>query len=227
MSKIKTRLWVCRSCGKAWRRYRADTEPPHYCCGKPVVKARAYPKRKKPKHQAIREKIAKFRQTYCSKPRTNIGTVLRISSETRKAFRHVLKAKQKPTLLKRAQAFIDVLQKDVCLYNTSKDKETCYTKQIDQDGKISRSKGGITNAPKVVFENGCFDGEYLRSFMDGKHNIKLRPGVPIEEMKGVLVHEAMHYVDDLAETKTEGHDLFWSMRLKRFAYILGYKGEVR
>lgn len=209
----RLRLWVCRKCGRAWRRKKSETTPYITCCGERVHKARVYPKRRISKQ----ERIDKFKESYAIKPRTNIGTVLYPSKESKRAFRACLKAKQKPTFLRRARIFMNILAKDVLIMDTPKDSKKTWCKTIYDDGHISKSRGGLMGIPDINFNEKMtyLAGQYRRNLMPGELVIELKKSLNMSELPGTLLHEILHWIDDVSNMKDrDGHDYYWHRRLK-------------
>jgi len=219
----KIRLWVCRKCGRAWNRKRKETESTFKCCGEYTERARKFPKRRTSRYERIEEKIEKFNERYSTKPRTNIGTVLKLSKETKKAFGEIKKSKQKRTFLKRANIFIALIAKDVKLYKTEKDSDSKWCRRIDNEGEISKAKGGMSGIPGVIFAelNPYTLGLYTQHLLKGILSIQINPTVKdFTEMSGTLAHETLHWIDAMNSMKCNGHDCFWKKRLERFESML-------
>jgi len=220
----KRRLWVCKQCGRAWFRKRKDDTSTHYCCGQYAVKGRVFPKRKTSKRERLNAKIQKFNDGYLVKPRTSIGTVLRISRESLRAFKLCMKAKTRPALIRKANLFVESIGKDIHLYQTPKDSDKSWVKRIDKEGYIHRSKGGMTGVPIVkMSENdmGYTKGLYTRHFIMGVHSITLGCKEKIPDIKSTLIHETLHFIDANCEMSHRGHDHYWRVRLERFTKMLG------
>jgi hypothetical protein len=222
----KIRVWYCKSCGRWWRRHKKDTDAPHLCCGKWVVSGRHYPEAKTSRYERHKEKIADFKQKQWTKPRTDIGTVLKISKETKRAFKHTLKAKTKPAFIRRANLFIKEIMKDIQLYNTDKDKGTTFKRMLMNDNTISKSRGGLINSFPIVklstYDTGYLKGEYRMAFMRGIHEIELNRYQSMQDLADTLVHETLHYVDNMADIPCDSHGYYWSKRLDRFKSILRF-----
>jgi hypothetical protein len=219
----KTRLWVCKKCGRYWHRKRKDKVPRIYCCGESVSAGRIYPKRRTSKYERTKEKIRKFKDEYEVKPRTNLGTVLRVSKETKKALRECLKMKTKPAFIRKADLFVKSIANDIHLYNTSKDKGGLWVKRINCNGDISKYKGGMTGMPIVrLSENDMYStrGLYTTNFMKGEHSIVINCKEPLTEMPNTLVHEVLHFIDANCGMDCDGHGYYWKTRLERFKKML-------
>ena len=212
----KIRLWVCRKCGRAWHRKKKDKLGSFYCCNQRVSLARTYPKRRISKHERIQEKIEAFKEKYQTKPRTNVGTVLQISKETRQAFKQCQRAKQRPTFLKRAQLFVEAISKDVMLYQTDRDKEISWCRRINENGEITKSKGGFGRMPNIVSSESHYTlGLYSRHWLKGIHQITISTRATVSDMCKTLLHEILHWLDNMSEMRHSNHDCYWETRLKR------------
>jgi hypothetical protein len=174
----------------------------------------------------MRTKIQRFKNTYQIKPRTNAGTALQISPETKRIFRECLMAKTKPAFLRRAEKFVHSIHKDSMVHGTEKDREGLWCKSINERGEISKSKGGLTGIPEVKFSETLPSyvlGQYNRAILQGKYSIEFRKAEPLVNMPETLVHEVLHFIDDRCEMNRNNHDCYWDIRLERFRKMLGFK----
>ena len=213
----KIRLWVCRKCGNVWHRKKSDKIGPMFCCDKRVLAARKYPNIRKISRYAQRQaKIDRFKEKYQTKPRTNIGTVLQISKDTRQAFKQCQRAKQRPTFLKRAQLFVEAISQDVMLYQTDRDKEISWCRRINSNGEITKSKGSFGGIPNIISSESHYTlGLYSRHWLKGVNQITISRCATITDMSRTLLHETLHWLDSMSEMGHNYHDCYWKTRLKK------------
>jgi hypothetical protein len=207
----KTRSWICPCCWASWYRKKSSTQP-IFCgnCKIHAVAGRKFFQQRVCKHQRIRDKLERFKQTYYSKVRNISGMVLRISRETKALWRNVVKCQQRPVFLKRAQLFADSIIKDC--WNAPEGK---YARYITSRGTIEGSRGGWSTAPAIRLQEKTFYalGEFTSSLLDGKYEIMIAADHPISQMKAILLHEILHVIDHLSRTPHDGHGFYWQKRL--------------
>lgn len=230
---MKARIWKCLCCGDYKRRFRNENQQP--CCNRcneDMVQGFKTSTQKRCKH--IRKRIKEVKEqnsyysNYCTKLRNAGGRVLRFSKETRRLWKSVNKVKQVPTLLKRAELWLDSLRLDIC--EGLKD-ENAWAKSLHQDGTISRERQiggvGISCIPKlkIIEFDGCLHGCYRKHFLQGIYEIQWARN-NIIEMKRTLLHETLHYIDDMSKTPSN-HDKNFDTRLKRLRDVFKVKEETQ
>lgn len=221
----KIRVWYCRYCGRCWHRKKKDKTPSIYCCGKLVVSGRHYPERKISRYDRKRHKNEEFKSKYWTKPRTNIGTVLQLSKETRRSFKYTTKAKTRPAFIRRANQFIQSICKDATVYKSENKNQypNRWKKILNSDGTISKCRGSFTGFPTVIMSKTDMwstKGEYSRAFMQGQHSITMNCKLPFAEWTETFAHETLHFIDALAEIPCDNHGYYWKNRLDKFKSML-------
>lgn len=216
----RTRLWVCKCCGRAWRRkkkqelinlrFRACP-----VCGLVLKKAYRHPVRKENcKHLRVKQKVRNFRDRYSAYVRNVGGKRLQISKQTHAAFRSMVKAKTKPCFLRRANEFLIVLDKDA--HNC---KEGVYAKRIDaRTGDISRSREGECSIPTIRPRTDMYSalGTYSSGILNGGRFIDLKINRLLPEIKSTFIHEVVHWLDSMSIQISDNHDCYWKSRLNNF-----------
>jgi hypothetical protein len=172
-------------------------------------KGQKYYSGKECKHTRAIRKIESFKASYCLRVRDAGGRILRVSPETRRLWKLVDKAKQRPTMLKRANEWMISLAKD-----SQSAPKGCMARYVDKYGNMGRSRWGL-GAPKLIFEKrSVFEkGAYTRHFIEGVHEIYVDPNRNLLGVKETLLHETLHFLDDLAEIH-EGHNLRFEKRME-------------
>lgn len=179
---MRTRLWICDTCGIIYRRYLSGPHArPHQHCGTLMRSARVYPdsewykrmaKKKERKQSEVSHTRAHFSRVWNSE-----GKILQVSTETRRTWRAVeaLQLRGSP-FIKRAKTFLLSLRKDLGQF-------------------------GSQGVPEVVFETvpGC-EGIYQRHALKGLWRIALRPERTISEIRSTFLHEVLHWIDDQSES---------------------------
>lgn len=161
----KIRLWICPCCRATYSRKKYDPVCPYdpcSLCGIPYCKAIKYPSPNyysyKCKHRKKRESAAKFKRDYYRKPRNLGGQVLKISSETMKAFRSLQKSKRYDSFERRTNIFLKLLYKDMNNY-----PDHSYRRYIDKDSNIKKCQGGIALIP-------VFKIRWSKTYYNSHHN---------------------------------------------------------
>lgn len=215
----RKRFWYCDKCGRTKRRLKSKSDNFNdalMCCGDYMIKSRTTNKadkirnRRYNKQSNIRKKITNYHDKYCSKVRNMGGTVLKISSETKRLWKQVVKAKTRPYVIKKTQLFIKSIEND-----SKNVDENKWAKSINDKGIITRSRGGFS-APIIQLRDDMHNtlhGNFLAGFLIGGCFININKNFNITEIKKTILHETLHYLDSLAQIET-GHNEYWDMRLK-------------
>jgi hypothetical protein len=230
----RLRLWVCRCCGRCWKRKKIDERGPGglVCvyCNLRTEAGRTYPHSRKCKHERAHEKVSKWKRSKWSVPRMQSGRKLSLTPEIRRAWREVRKAKTRPNLLRKTEMFIELLLAHAQDTVGPDGKVVRWQRslKLSRDGKrVEESKvagGGFSKLPISVTDSGPSNryGIFRRGFSCGigieiHASRELHPDAT--SIRVTLVHEILHALDSLAGLRDSGHDLLWRSRLKR-AYEL-------
>jgi len=213
----KTRTWRCPCCNISIRRYKNNHDRPK-CkrCNIYMVKSIKQTIQRKCRCVRIDEKKRKFKERYYTKVRNIGGEILKISTETNQLWKSIRKVKQKPAFLRRANLWLESLNKD--LWNC-KDENKMF-KIINNNGIIERHKGGMTSTPEIIFKdyNINIKGQYTRHFTKDIHEIFIHIKYPILDMRATLLHEVVHFLDDVVDMGGIGiglcHDYYFQKRLE-------------
>lgn len=222
----KQRFWICKKCGRVRKRYKSHKDEQPICCRIDMQRSRSRDKGDKISSRIwyekskIRDKVKRFEERYYSEVRDCCGSKIRVSKETKKLWKEVIKSKLRPTIIERAQKWLESLTKDSNV-NYESEKEKGWAKSIDwKTGMISRSRGGF-GCPKLQLKEngGTLHGEFRAGILIGGVFIDIYKDKPINEIKKTLLHEALHYLDSRSKTPSN-HDCYFQMRLnwmeKRF-----------
>jgi uncharacterized Zn finger protein (UPF0148 family) len=234
----KTRYWFCRKCGAVYRRKKADVFHPCYECGaQDTHKATKWPKkaaeirarydRKTTRRRDERSRLIKRH----IKIRGAYGYVLKPAPETKAAWREFLKAKQRRTFESRGQAFLEEIAEDLWSCPHHRGRITGAQKR-----ECKCPGGGIVGAPKLSIEpkfggDAWTLGQYRRQIMQGIYDIRI--GWKSETRPNTMLHEVVHWADDLAGIMRNrdygGHSNAFYSRLEDLAKRLRFElieGEV-
>lgn len=208
----KIRTWTCKCCGicKPRKKNESGYEFAPRCnnCDKDMVSSRKYTKWKECKHSKLRNKIEIEKDKYYSKLRDNYGATLRVSPETKRLWKKVNVMKTKPSMIKHSNAWLISLNNDLFRESNSWKKEF-------RDNEIVKSRGGICSTPKVLLtnKNPYHKGLYVRQIFAGKFQIEVCEGESLFDMKNTLLHETLHYIDDISSIPSK-HDCYFFKRLE-------------
>ena len=218
----KTRYWVCHNCNNVYNRRKHDEELRCYSCYQPMTKARVYPyavaQRKRKTDAQIKQQQLLLRKRH-NRCRNAFGYRLRPTPTTPKAFRHLKDSKQRRSFIKRANAFLIALRNDIwtCQHErTTAEKRTCGCESI--------SCYAMTAAPKC--DLSLRRGGTLGTWTAAPPLIKIQwKGEHIYE---TLIHEAVHYIDFLADVGHDkcvgSHSREFYKRCQDLARLLGQQG---
>ncbi len=222
MAFRKTRYWVCNKCSAVYNR-RKD-EPARHCwrCRREMRKARVYPyalaRRERNKKARVKAQQLLLRKQH-NRCRSAFGTRLRVSTATRKSFRHLKAAKQRRSFTKRANAFLMALRDDI--WTCPHQRSTATNRQC---GCKSLSQHVLTASPKCVLElkPGYRTLGQWSSFP---------PVIDIQWkadwLHETFIHECVHYIDylsDITQDKCVGsHSNQFYQRCQDLARLLGHK----
>lgn len=227
----RKRFWYCEKCGAWYHRHKMDDYKYH--CGEPMMKSRTLTNahrissRDCNERVRLRKKINSFKEKYESKVRNSGGKVMKFSVETKQLWKKIKKSKTIPTFIKYSDLWLISLEKD-----SRNIGENDWAKSINKDGTITGSRGGMI-APKIVITKNTtykHDGEVYGNFgmyhthiLRGINQIEISRDRPLHEMKKTLIHEALHYLDGLADMKNGNHDCYWDIRLDKMNNIFKLK----
>jgi hypothetical protein len=128
--------------------------------------------------------------------------------------------------MKRTQEFVKLVCHD-CTKDYKDENIKTHVLKIDSLGRITRMRGGIGGVVDVKWVDFVsYDGQYVRAFLAGKHEIHLKKDLPIHKLPGVVLHETLHWIDDMSGINTDGHDSHWDARLEYLAKKFNFKGEL-
>lgn len=200
----KVRHWFCENCGRVFHRFKKDRSKHCARCGHGCRKTRAWPKhatvvqdRWDSKKRRVSQGRARLRKRH-SKVRTTYGSVLGISKETRKAWKTFLTAKQRRSFESRGQKFLEALGAD--LWSCPHQKGTGFDRECGCSG------GGVVGEPRLSIDDSldCL-GRYGRGFYkthDGhKYAFYIKVRWDQKSRSSTLLHEAIHWADDLAQIR--------------------------
>lgn len=218
-----TRSWACNCCGRTWARRRSERDAPFECmrCKRRLVAAHTPRERRVCVHDRAVQRFTQWQEKYASVPRTRSGHVFRVTPAMRAAWREVRRAKTKPSIVRRAQTFVDaVLAASRDDVDRSKGVRWRYERRLVK-GKLEvhKSSGGFTGTPRVVlsklmtYEYGVFrSGFGTHGF---RYEIAISADVPDRDhMRETIVHELLHVLDHDAHID-DGHGSRWAKRLAR------------
>lgn len=226
----KLRLWVCPCCKCAWSRTKSENYLLCGRCNKECRAARTWPKRPaRCKCQRLRDQMTDFKDRYWLTPRLAGMMKLRPTRELSKLWRSVRMAKTKQSVVRRAQKFVDALAAHSRQSNYAPGSRQVITHwtmspKLTDDGRfeIRKHAGGWCGAPKVILKQlFAAHGTFARSLVHGEYAIYLDPrntaknhgAVPLDNLRGTLIHEVLHLVDSLCDVDCEGHNHRWAARL--------------
>jgi hypothetical protein len=229
----RLRVWYCKCCGYYKRRDKHDTyEVTNFnellcpTCDISLKKGRKIPKHKKCRH--IKKELEKYNKIskmknqsilYYSVLRNCGGKKLKLSSETKRLWKKVMLAKNKPILIKRGQMWLESLNKDI----RNCDEED-YAKSFNfREVSIDKSRGGW-NTPKLqlVTEDKHNYGRFKAGIMVGGVFIELNKEHNVNELKKTLLHEAVHWIDSCSKTPSN-HDCYFKNRVRELGRKVRYK----
>lgn len=218
---MKYRCWYCPCCHLEWVRHKSDINGPLYGCRTCHIQMRAGRTPKMHRNCVHRRTTAKWEawhERYASRPRTRSGLILSPPTTVRAAWREVRRAKRRDSLLRRAQVFLDALltysRDDGPQPDGSHRYRTIWKLRNGQLHK-SLSSGGSVGKPTLRYQKmaGLW-GEYRRSLMRTQYEIALNPEAELDHLRGTLVHEVLHALDDEAHNDAgNSHDRLWRARL--------------
>ncbi len=202
----KTRYWFCKYCGNVYHRFKKAASKMCGRCGKACRKTRTYPKRarviKERRHRktvrASRDR-ARLSKRH-SRVRTTYGSVLKISKETKKAWKTFLTAKQRRSFESRGQKFLEALGADLWSCPHQKGQRLWSGRECGCSG------GGVTGEPHLSIDDGldCL-GRYGRGFYrtrDGhKYTFYIKVRWDQKSRSSTLLHEVIHWADDLGQVR--------------------------
>lgn len=206
----KLRTWICPCCKSSWHRRKSQASGP-FCgtCAQRTVPGRSYPTPVKCTHRRALRKVATFKEIHYTAPRCASGHVLGLTSELRSTWGACRRAKTRPALVRRAALWVAALE-------TESQRRDGYSKWIDGYGTVRESRTRI-GVPKLITADSHYGtlGTYHWSLMDGKHSITVALDQPLDEVRETLIHEALHFLDQIAGLGASGHDCYWHQRLAR------------
>lgn len=98
-----------------------------------------------------------------------------------------------------------------------------YSMTIGNDGNKHLTRHRFGQVPALVPQSESSRdgtlGMYSRVLMRGEHSIMICTGRPLDDVRETLIHEALHYLDDLAQIPDRGHDCYWQRRLDRMRVL--------
>ena len=190
-----------------------------------MKKARTYPmglwqRSKRQKARVKREQLLlRNRHNRC---RNAFGYRLRLTTATRKAFRHLKAAKQRRSFTKRLNALLMAMRDD--LWQCPHERSTQYEREC---GCKSQSWHKLTNPPAGILgirEGSSLLGEWQA--YPAQISIQWK-GKRINE---TVIHECVHYIDylsDISQDKCIGsHSKEFYKRCLDLAKMLGHKEKV-
>src|SRR3990167_4026580 len=209
----KIRVWYCVCCKRMHNRKKSETSTFNCStCSCAMKKGTKYYTIKECKHTRIKNKVLQFKERHYSKLRNAGGKRLRISCQTKQLWKSLDKAKHKPTFLSRANEWLKSLQNDIFANFNEND----YCKTLDRKGLIQKTREGKGNCPPIKWQppNKYELGIYHRHLLMGIREIRLTEGRILAEIKLTLLHEALHYLDDVTNINDANHDCYFNKRLK-------------
>lgn len=226
MVKRKLRLWVCPCCRRAYNRTMKESYMEcSYCKGVSCRKARTYPSSRKTlcKHERAKKQKSRFKETYYTKVRKSNGRVFYRDPDARKAWDEVRKAKQRPTLARRAEKWFQEI------YRISQEGvEDSMPKEVTVDGEVVESRHYYHLPPELLFVDRPYIhrsvlGEYRRKYGRRKITVALRQD--LDYVRETIIHEVLHMLDSMANIDDERHGKYWKMRLDKFRKMFPITGK--
>ncbi len=245
----RTRYWACRNCGAVYHRRKSGGERPYrcsHCGGKDTFRsARSYAAWiKAAASRYNRERSRRASETTRitlrhSKPRGAYGNVLRLSTPTRRAWRHFVTSKNSRSFENRGQEFVDALALDIWTCPHFRPESLIQIQATGFHRPCHCVGGGSLGSPAFLVDEELVDawGDYrsgLRLLLAKSANMPRVQTIRIkrkgnDDQFGTAIHESQHWIDSFsvrdgqAKACAGSHSKAFYDRMGWLAAKLGYE----
>lgn len=163
---------------------------------------------------------------YGTRPRTQSLRVLRPSREVSAAWRAVRAAKRVDSFTRRAQTFVNVLDRHVHDVDRTSGRFPLRLRyaRSERNRLIEDRSWTRRGTPNVIVGRCSSLGLYKSGL--GTHSITIRNlgSKRLDEMRATLIHEVQHWLDNVVEIDDEAHGRRWGKRLAGLLQIFPPSG---